>query len=59
MLTIEKMFDWRVTKYDPKNRDHNGWYVKDEWTDYSDIGKSFEGKRLTFWEYFNVESKYI
>jgi hypothetical protein len=53
------MFDWRVTKYDPKNRDHNGWYTKDEWTDHSDVGKTFESKKLTFSEYFNVESKYI
>lgn len=49
----------RITKYDPKNRDHNGWYIKDEWTDYSDIGKPFEGKILTREEYLQVENAYI
>ena len=49
----------RITKYDPKNRDHNGWYIRDEWTDYSDIGKSLEGKALTRDEYLQVESAYI
>ena len=53
------MYYWQITKYDPKNRDRNGVYLKDEWIDHSDIGKTFDGKKLTFSEYFNTESKYI
>ena len=52
------MFCWRITKYDPKNRD-NGIYLKDEWTDYSDIGKIFDGKILKEDEYLKTEGAYI
>ena len=53
------MFYWQITKYDPKNRDADGIYLKDEWTDHSDIGQIFEGKQLTFAEYLAIETKYI
>ena len=49
---------WQITKYDPKNRDEHNRYLKDEWTEYGDIGNLFDGKKLTFAEYFNIESKY-
>lgn len=42
------MRSWRITKYDPSNRDVNGSYtLVDEWTEVSDIGCAFEGKVLT------------
>ena len=53
------MFCWQITKYDPKNRDADRVYLKDEWTDYSCIGKSFEGKELTYEDYLKVEDAYI
>ena len=53
------MFCWQITKYDPQNRDVNRVYLKDEWTDFSDIGKIFDGKELTFTEYLGIETKYI
>lgn len=53
------MFRWRITKYDPQYRDHRGFYLKDEWIDYSDIGETFEGKTLTFEEYLKTEVAYI
>lgn len=53
------MFCWRITKYNPVYRNNNGNYLKDEWTDYSDIGKSFEGIRLTETEYAKIENAYI
>lgn len=53
------MFCWRISKYNPKFRDENGFYSKNEWTDYSDIGKTFEGKLFTEQEYLNVEKSYI
>ena len=53
------MFCWQITKYDPKNRDENRVYLKDDWTEYGDIGQTFDGKKLTFAEYLEVEAKYI
>lgn len=49
----------RLTKYNPACRDLNGAYLLDDWTSFSDIGKSFAGKTLTEPEYLNVESKYL
>ena len=45
MKINNKMFSWRITKYNPCNRDINGIYtLPDEWTSYSDIGTVREGK---------------
>lgn len=53
------MKQYRVTKYNPADRDVNRAYQKDEWTDFSDIGNSFGGHVLTADEYYEVESHYI
>lgn len=53
------MYTWRITKYDPKNRDGYGHYLKNEWTSYYDIGKIFANGQLTQEEYLDVERKYI
>ena len=53
------MFYWQITKYDPRNRDTDGVYLKDEWTDYSCIGQTFEGKVLTLEDYVKAEDAYI
>jgi hypothetical protein len=53
------MFDYRITKYNPKNRDENGWYIKDEWTDYSCVNEIIAGKKVTFEEYEYFENLYI
>ena len=47
----------RITKYNPVFRNALGHYLKDEWTSSSDIGESFEDKKLTLQEYLDVESK--
>ncbi len=47
-----------ITKYPPWNY-VNGCYTKDEWTDYSDIGKIFDDKLFTLEEYLLVEQKYV
>lgn len=49
------MFSWRITKYNPKNRDEGGSYLdNEEWTCFSDVGtKVSEG------DYLRTESKYI
>lgn len=49
----------RVTKYNPIYRNEKGGYMKDEWTDFSDIGETFDGKVLTREEYEEVEQHYI
>lgn len=53
------MFYWRITKYDPQYRDERGAYLKNEWTEYDDIGQTFEGKTLTLKEYLKTEDAYI
>ncbi len=50
---------WRVTKYNPVNRDDVGIYLLDEWTSFSDIGKSYQGVKLTISEYVKFEKLYI
>jgi len=52
-------YKYRITKYDPKNRNENGAYLLDDWTAISDIGKVFSGKCLTKKEYENVENNYL
>lgn len=53
------MYSWRITKYNPKFRNNKGVYTKDEWTSLSDIGKIFNGKKLTLNDYIKIESSYI
>lgn len=53
------MFFCRVTKYDPKNRDSNGIYLRDEWTFYAQIGTVVEGKVFTYAEYLTAENAYV
>jgi len=53
------MHYWRVTKYDPKNRDERGYYKKDEWTSIGDIGSEFDGVEFTFEEYLFYENAYV
>lgn len=55
------MKKYRVTKYDPSNRDPYGIYIdQEEWTSYSDLGRE-QGKNglLTEEEYLHVEQLYI
>jgi intein/homing endonuclease len=50
---------WRITKYNPTFRDIYGSYQKNEWTSISDIGETFDGKRLTTEDYIRTENLYI
>ena len=52
-------YEFRITKYNPRLRNKSGHYLIDEWTEYSDIGKSFNGIILTMNEYRNFENRYI
>ena len=50
---------YRITKYNPCNRDEAGRYLVDEWTSVSDVGKSFGGRQLTIETYLLVEDAYV
>jgi hypothetical protein len=49
---------FRLTKYDPAHRDHQGAYLREEWTSSAHIGRSFGGVVLTEAEYQRVEEAY-
>lgn len=49
----------RITKYDPKNRNDQGHYLYDHWTEISDVGKTLEGELVTKEEYLRIENDYI
>ena len=53
------MYQYRISKYSPNLRDIQGHYVLNDWTDYSDIGSTFNGKRLSKQAYFRVERAYL
>lgn len=48
-----------VTKYNPQFRDENGAYLREEWTDYSDIGQKYYGKIFEYDDYVKAEQLYI
>lgn len=49
------MYSWRVTKYDPLNRDVDGNYLNhEEWTEFSDVGT-----KVSIEEYLKTEQNYI
>lgn len=49
----------KLQKYDPQFFDQIDGYTKNEWTEVSDIGRSFEGHALTCEEYIEVEESYL
>jgi len=54
------MFSWKITKYNPKNRDSSGIYLdKDEWTSYSDIGTTIHNNIFTYQKYLAIEDAYV
>ena len=53
------MFEFRVTKYDPKFRADDGSYARDEWTAVSDIGRTYGGALVTREEYERTECAYL
>lgn len=53
------MISIRVSKYDLKYRDENGFYQREEWISYHDIGREFLGEVLTEEQYLAVENNYL
>ncbi len=52
-------YQYRITKYNPQNRNARGNYLLDEWTAFSDIGKVFNGQRLDEETYYHTEDAYV
>ena len=50
---------WRISKYNPEFRDERGRYIKDEWTEYCEIGQEFEAGVFKKEDYFNVENQLV
>lgn len=50
---------YRVTKFDPANRNEAGHYIADEWYLHSQVGDTFGGVLLTEDEYLRTEGAYI
>jgi len=55
------MYSWRVTKYNPKFRDHTGSYTRadEEWYLYSQIGSIYNGVKFSYGDYKKVENAYV
>jgi hypothetical protein len=53
------MHQYRVTKYNPALRNSAGAYTNDEWTSFSDVGRSGGAVVLTEEDYLRAESAYI
>lgn len=53
------MLGYRVSKYDPEQREANGAFLLEDWTSASDIGRSIGGKTMTKQQYLAVEDKYV
>lgn len=52
-------YQWRVTKYNPQNRDEMGKYLVDEWSSISDIGTNYNGQVFSLLDYEKQEEAYI
>jgi hypothetical protein len=53
------MYEYRITKYDPRKRDTEGRYLAEEWTMYSQVGHEIAGCVLTIEEYSRIEAAYV
>ncbi|MDF9825531.1 hypothetical protein M2475_001978 [Breznakia sp. PF5-3] len=50
---------YRITKYNSQYRVENGAYSVDDWTSVGEIGKEFNGTKLSLEMYLRVEKKYL
>lgn len=53
------MYTYRLTKYNPAFRNDKGAYTKAEWTQFTDIGKSFDERIFTESDYMKTEDAYV
>jgi len=50
---------YRVTKYDPSLRNANSAFRRDDWTSYSDIGRTYNSIPLSESQYLAIEDAYL
>ena len=50
---------WIISKYNPCFIDENGYYCRDEWCEFSQIGDFFGAQQFKPTEYFQVEEKMV
>lgn len=53
------MKNYRISKYNPKNRNEYGHYTHKEWICPSEVNSTIDGKLFSPSEYFSVEKRYI
>lgn len=53
------MFEYRITKYDPRFRNASGVFTRDDWICVGDIGNEFNGHELSPAEYMRIENAYV
>ena len=58
-VEVSRLLQFRITKYDPGQRNASGHYLRREWTSVGDIGRSFDGIVLTEAEYERIETAYM
>ena len=54
-----QVFEFRVTKYDPKFRAPSGAYTREEWTSVGDVGRTYGGVAFTREDYERTEGAYL
>ncbi|MDF9825373.1 hypothetical protein M2475_001828 [Breznakia sp. PF5-3] len=50
---------FRITKYNPEYRADNGAYTVDDWISVGEIGKVFNGTKLSLDTYLGMEKNYL
>ncbi|QTD50173.1 hypothetical protein [Sulfidibacter corallicola] len=50
---------FRVTKYNPHDRNEQGHYLAEDWTSVSDVGGVYNGRKLDLEDYLKVENFYV
>lgn len=53
------MYFYRITKYNPKFRDSQDIYLREEWTSFYDVNNYYGKEKFTIEEYLETEKSYI
>ncbi|WP_312095600.1 hypothetical protein [Aminipila sp.] len=53
------MKKYNISKYNPKFKDNQGRYLREDWTAISDIDKVYNGKIFSAEDYLKMEDNYI
>lgn len=56
---IDTIKYYAISKYSAKFYNEDGVYTRNEWAHISEIGREFQGTKLTLKDYIEVENRYI